>query len=515
LSAPEVNASPIRIDRSQSIGRSAGNAVVGVVGAGTMGSGIAQVAATAGHPVRLYDAVPGAAERATATILSRVRKLADTGRLAVDAQRLQISAVGSLAELAGAAIVVEAVVEDLAVKQGLFADLEAVVRPQCVLASNTSSLSPAAIGARLKYPERVVGLHFFNPVPSMPLVEVVPGPATDDKIVRRVGALAGAWGKTVVRSAATPGFIVNRVARPFYAEAWRVYEEGAAEPAVIDAVITGAGGFPLGPFALMDLIGHDVNEAVTRSVWTGFGHDPRFAPSLAQRQLVEAGRLGRKSGCGIYDYAEGGQAPAPVPASECNAPGEVGEQGDSGLRALLRRADVAVGNSGGPDGAVTLPGGALMCRSLGRPAASVASDLGSPVVIVDRTLDDEAASAIAIAASDGCSHDQRAEAIGLLQAAGLSVYVIDDAPGLILTRTVAMLVNTAVDALHRGVASAADIDTAMCLGTRYPLGPLAWGERWTLPTVLAILDGLHSTEGDPHYRASTLLRRRAIAERLM
>jgi 3-hydroxybutyryl-CoA dehydrogenase len=346
----------------------------------------------------------------------------------------------------------------------------------------------------------------------MPLVEVVPGPATDDTVVTRVSALVAAWGKTVVRSAATPGFIVNRVARPFYAEAWRLYEERAAEPAVIDAVITGAGGFPLGPFALMDLIGHDVNEAVTRSVWEAFGHDPRFAPSLAQRQLVEAGRLGRKSGRGVYDYADGARPPAAAPAGECRAPAEVVEHGDCGLRALLRRAGVAVVREGGPEGFVRLPSGVLLGRSLGRPAAAVAAELGSPVVLADRTLDDTSASAIAIAASDGCGLDQREEAVGLLQAAGLGVYVVDDAPGLIVTRTVAMLVNAAVDALHRGVASAADIDTAMCLGTRYPLGPLAWGERWTLSTVLAILDGLHGTEGDPRYRASTLLRRRAMAE---
>jgi 3-hydroxybutyryl-CoA dehydrogenase len=197
-------------------------------------------------------------------------------------------------------VVVEAVVEDLAVKRRLFADLERLVSPDCVLASNSSSLSPTAMAAGLAHPGRLVGMHFFNPVPAMRLVEIISGLATDPAVADATAELAGAWGKTVVRSAATPGFIVNRIARPFYAEAWRLLEEHAAVPENIDAVVTAAGGFRMGPFALMDLIGHDVNEAVTRSVWAAFGYDPRFAPSLAQRALVDAGWLGRKAGRGVY-----------------------------------------------------------------------------------------------------------------------------------------------------------------------------------------------------------------------
>ena len=232
---------------------------------------------------------------------------------------------------------VEAVVEDLAVKQALFADLEKVVTPGCVLATNTSSLSPTAIAAALSHPGRLVGMHFFNPAPVMRLVEVVSGLATGPEVAAAVTELARAWGKQVVRAAATPGFIVNRVARPYYAEALRLAEEQAAGQATIDAVLTQAGGFRMGPFALMDLVGQDVNEAVTRSVWTAFGYDPRFAPSLLQRALVEAGWLGRKSGRGWYRYGDGEPPPRPEAAPGRPAPSWVIEHGPSPLRTLLGR----------------------------------------------------------------------------------------------------------------------------------------------------------------------------------
>jgi 3-hydroxybutyryl-CoA dehydrogenase len=276
-----------------------------------MGAGIAQVAAVAGHPVLIVDAVPGAAARAVDTIRDKVKARVAKGRLSVDPDTLDLTAVDSVAGLAGCAVVIEAVVEDLAVKRSLFAELETVVSAGTVLASNTSSLSPTALAVGLAHPERLVGLHFFNPVPAMKLVEVISGLATAPEVANAAVDLATAWGKSVVRSTATPGFIVNRIARPYYAEAWRLHEEHAAVPENIDAVLTGAAGFRMGPFALMDLIGHDVNEAVTRSVWAAFGYDPRFAPALAQRALVEAGWLGRKAGRGMYPA---GSAPAPAPA---------------------------------------------------------------------------------------------------------------------------------------------------------------------------------------------------------
>jgi 3-hydroxybutyryl-CoA dehydrogenase len=361
----------------------------------------------------------------------------------------------------------------------------------------------------------------------MRLVEVIAGAATSPDVADRAAALVTGWGKTAVRAAPTPGFIVNRLARPYYAEAWRLLAERAAAPETVDAVLTGAAGFPLGPFALMDLIGHDVNEAVTRSVWTAFGHDPRFEPSLAQRALVEAGRLGRKSGQGVYRYGSGLGPPEAPAAPPHPAPPEVVDHGAADLQVLLARSGVTVlraeqggrqdGGHGGEHvgervrGAVELPSGALLVRCTGVLATELSARHGVPVIVADRTLDDATAGAIAVAPSDGCPDAALAEAVGLLQAAGPAVHVIDDAPGLVVTRTVAMLVNLAADALHEGVAEAGDLDAAMRLGAGHPIGPLAWAELWGAGTVHAILTALHETYADPRYRPSPLLRRRALS----
>jgi 3-hydroxybutyryl-CoA dehydrogenase len=490
---------------------------VGVVGAGTMGVGIAQVAAVAGYRVLLTDALPGAAERAVGQLRDRVKAQVAKGRLEIDPDGLEL-AMADLPGLAGCDAVIEAVVEDLAAKRALFAELEQVVGPACLLASNSSSLTPTAMAAGLVHPGRLVGLHFFNPVPAMKLVEVIAGLATSREAASRAAELAARWGKTVVRSAATPGFIVNRIARPFYAEAWRLREENAAAPEVIDAVLTGAGGFRMGPFALMDLIGHDVNEAVTRSVWTAFGYDPRFAPSLAQRALVEAGWLGRKTGRGCYSYPPGASLPAARPASPVMAPAVVTEHGTSALRPFLERSPVrvragdrATAPGGLPGGSLELPGGGLLVQCAGAAATSLAAAAGRPVIVVDRALDPVTATAVAIASSAGCPDSALLEATGLLQAADLDVFVIGDIPGMIVTRTVAMLVNLAADALACQVASAEDIDTAMRLGVSYPAGPLAWGRRWGLRAVLTVLDSLEDWYRDGHYRPSTLLRRTALS----
>ena len=500
---------------------------VGVVGAGTMGAGIAQVAAVAGQRVLVADAVPGAAERAIAKLRERVKAQVEKGRLDADPAALDLTAV-DIAGLAECNVVVEAIVEELGAKKALFAELEGIVGPDCMLASNSSSLTPTAMAAGLAHPGRLVGLHFFNPVPAMRLVEVISGLATAPEVADAAAELAAGWGKTVVRSVATPGFIVNRIARPFYAEAWRLYEEHATAPASIDAVLTGAGGFRMGPFTLMDLIGHDVNEAVTRSVWAAFGYDPRFAPSLAQHALVEAGWLGQKTGRGIYSYADPATAAAsPAPAAAATPPRAVIQHGHDPsdnskmqLRELLGRSGVAVvaGDrddtaAGLPGGLLELPSGALLVQCAGATATSLSAAFERPVIVVDRVLDPAKATAIAIAPSDGCPPAALAEAIGLFQAARLDVFVIDDVPGLIVTRTVAMLGNLAADALASRVASEADIDTAMRLGVNYPLGPLAWAREWGIGSILAILDSLENWYRDGHYRASPLLRRAALSQR--
>src|SRR3984957_5275895 len=369
--------------RAVSGGGVAGRQAIGVIGAGTMGAGIAQVAAVAGHRVLITDTFPGAAEAAVTAIRERVAAQVAKGRLTIDPGALDLTPVAAPAELAGCAVVIEAIIEDLDAKRALFAGLEAVMAPDAMLASNTSSLSPTALAAGLAHPERLVGLHFFNPVPAMKLVEVISGLATAPAVAAPAD-LAASWGKTVVRSTATPGFIVNRIARPFYAEAWRVYEEHAAAPQHIDAALTGAGGFRMGAVPLMDLIGHDVNEAVTRSVWSAFGHDPRFAPALAQRALVEAGWLGRKAGRGMYP-SDGAPAATPAPAAsspkvviEHASPAGDSEREPSPLRALLDRAGVGTvagdrddTGAGLPDGLVELTAGALLAQCEGVTATSL------------------------------------------------------------------------------------------------------------------------------------------------
>lgn len=287
---------------------------VGVVGAGTMGAGIAQVAAQAGHEVCLYDARPEAAGLALGKLDGTFQKLLAKGTLQpaeATAARERISPCADLHGLRDCDLVIEAIVEDLAVKKQVFADLENHLAPGAVLASNTSSLPITAIAAACGKPGRVIGLHFFNPAPLMPLVEVVPGMVTAPGLVDQCMELVRGWGKVPVACKDTPGFIVNRVARPFYGESIRIYEEGIAGMASIDHAIKTVGGFRMGPFELMDLIGNDVNFAVTSSVWRAFFHDPRYTPSLTQQRQVESGRWGRKTGHGYYSYADGAPVQAP------------------------------------------------------------------------------------------------------------------------------------------------------------------------------------------------------------
>lgn len=289
-----------------------GSSVIGVVGAGAMGAGIAQVAAMNGHRVILADAQPAAHQRAIDGIkASLTRDVLKGRRVQADADAIvaRISLAGGVSEMeltafAKCDLVIEAIVEDLSVKRTLFRNLEAVLHDDAILASNTSSLSIAAIGGACKRADHVVGLHFFNPAPIMPLVEIIPSIATAPDVAARIRALATAWGKTTVMASDTPGFIVNRIARPFYGEAMRMLEEGIADVATIDWAMREVGGFRMGPFELTDFIGQDVNFAVTRSVFDATFNDPRYRPSIAQQRLVEAGLLGRKSGRGFYDYAE-------------------------------------------------------------------------------------------------------------------------------------------------------------------------------------------------------------------
>jgi 3-hydroxybutyryl-CoA dehydrogenase len=383
-----------------------GDAPVAVVGAGAMGAGIAQVAAMAGHGVTLVDAVSGAAEQGVARIIGNLQRLEAKGR--IDSARLEavaerLSTVTEVRELPASALVVEAVREDPDTKRQLFAALAEHQPADALLATNTSSLSIDAIAEGLPQPGRVLGLHFFNPPPVMRLVEVVHGAGTSEETLAVAMDLMTAWGKTPVRCTSTPGFIVNRVARPFYGEAQRMLMAGVADAATIDEALRRA-GFRMGPFELTDLIGQDVNLAVGTSVWEQTGRDPRYEPVQVQRDLVAAGHLGRKTGQGIYRYAADGR----------------------------------------PVGAV--PDEARLAELVGGPVET------DPVA-----------------------------------------------------RTVAMLVNEAVDLVHRGEASAGDVDTAMRLGTNYPRGPVEWGAEIGYAVVAEQLAALDRAFPGGRYRPSPAL----------
>lgn len=497
------------------------SAVVGIVGAGVMGGGIAEVAARAGHPVRLFDAVPEAPRQAIDAIAGRLARAVEKGRLSGEqsnAMMARIVAAADLADLGPSALVVEAAAESLGVKRELFAALEQACAAEAILATNTSSLAIEAIAAELRHPERVVGMHFFNPAPLMGLVEVVSGLATRPGVAATVFETASAWGKVPVHVRSTPGFIVNRVARPFYGEALAVLAERGADAPTIDAILREAGGFRMGALELTDLIGQDINAAVSASIYEAFHQDPRYRPSLVQKALVDAGRLGRKSGQGVYDYRPDAVRPRAADAPPGMHPDCVRVSGDLGwaepLVPMIASAGVRVERDpagGHSDRHVSLPAGGQLRATDGALATQHAARLGEPVVLFDLMREPLTAGRVAMAASDGCPDDVLAEAVGLVQVLGKRVSVIDDVPGLVLMRTLAMLANEACDVVHQGIAEADAVDTAMMNGTNYPEGPLAWADRLGAATVLQVLENLASAYGDGRYRPSLRLRRRVLA----
>jgi 3-hydroxybutyryl-CoA dehydrogenase len=461
---------------------------VGIVGAGTMGAGIAQLAATAGHPVLLYDAFDGAAAKGRERIARDLAKLVERGKMqsATVARLLErLTIASSLEDLAPAGLVVEAIVEDLDVKRKLFADLEKIVSPQALLATNTSSISVTAIARDLSQPGRFVGMHFFNPAPIMKLVEVISGVATTKQAAETVSETATAWGKVAVQAKSTPGFIVNRVARPFYAEALRLYEEGVADAATLDALMTEGAGFRMGPFTLMDLIGHDVNYAVSKSVFDAYYQEPRFRPSIVQLELVNAGRLGRKTGQGFFDYADG--AEKSVPTDDQPASWDPVTDGD-----------LRPGEAGEIDGVLVLP-------THGPRAAEIAQSEDQPVIVFDY-FDAAVTKRLAYAASADVAPAVRAKFAAILAHHGVLATHIPDWPGLFVARTIAMLANEGFEAVMQGVASEAAIDAAMLYGVNYPKGPIAWSREIGLKRILSILEHISAVTGDPRYRASLALR---------
>jgi len=474
-----------------------------------MGAGIARVAATAGHPVLLFDArAAAAALTVTRSDLDRQVERGKLSRADADATAGRIAVVDALVELAPARLVIEAIVEDRAAKIALFRELEGIVAESALLATNTSSISVTAIAGGLRRPERCVGMHFFNPAPVMKLVEIVRPLAASPAAVDTVVRTAEAWGKRALIVPSTPGFVVNRVARPFYAEALRTLA-APAEPADIDAALTEAGGFRMGPFALMDLIGNDVNFAVTRSVFEAFAYERRFAPSLAQEALVDAGRFGRKTGRGFYDYSPEATMPTPRDAPAGPAPACVVAHGDLGpASALLDAAEtngIAVQRSEGREPYLDVDGVALRLTD-----GSLAAEHGArPTVLFDLALDYAACARIVISAAPG-NEAALASAAGFLQRLGKRVSILPDFPGLVVMRTVAALANEAASMLSEGVSAEA-IDLGMTLGTNYPLGPLAWAERIGWERVLRVLEHASRLLGAERYQPALAVRGFALA----
>jgi 3-hydroxybutyryl-CoA dehydrogenase len=491
---------------------------VGIAGAGRMGAGIGAVAAQAGHRVLLFDASSGAADRGRDEIAASYRNLIVRGKLSeAEAERrlARISAVTSVEGLGAAGLIVEAVVEDFGAKVDLLRSLEAVAAPDAILATNTSSLSPTALGGRLARPQRFAGFHFFNPAPVMPLVEVIATPDTDPEVIDTLMGTARNWGKTPVTSAATPGFIVNRIARPFYGESMRLLAEGAGDVATLDALMRECGGFRMGALELTDMIGHDVNFAVSQAVYEGFFHDPRYRPSQVQKELVEAGFLGRKSGRGFYDHSDGGKPVEISVMHDGDRPESIVVRGELGpaeaLVPLAEAAGIEVRREAGP-GVIAL-GDIVLALTDGRMATELSQEAGVTTAVFDLSLDYSSSTRIGIAIPDGADSNVGRRAAGFFQELGKKVSRLADVPGLLVMRTVCMIANEAIDAALHRIARPADIETAMMKGAGYPLGPIAMADHVGPARVLRVLDELAAAYPEGRYRASVLLRRSAASGR--
>jgi 3-hydroxybutyryl-CoA dehydrogenase len=475
--------------------------VAGVAGAGTMGRGIAQVLAQCGVRTLLYDAQAGAAQKGKEAIAQALGKLAEKGRLA-DPQAIveRIELVSSPQAFKPCHVVVEAIVEELGAKKSLFTALEEIVAEQCILASNTSSLSVTAMAAACQHPGRVAGYHFFNPVPVLKIVEVVDGVRTEPWVTEALTGLAKRFGHTPVRCKDTPGFIVNHAGRAFVPESLRVLSEGVADPATIDRILVEAAGFRLGPFGLMDLVGLDVAHAVMKSMYQQYFEEPKYRPSFIAEPRVAAGLLGRKSGRGWYEYSPDMQMP-PEPAAPKQKPKAVWAVAE--LRELLLELGARLEVKPSPEAV-------CFVAPLGLDTSSMALQAGldpARTVVVDPLFGFSKRRTLMV--NPATRKEARDAAHALLAADGVPVSVINDSPGFVAQRVVAHIVNVGCDIVQMRIASPEDLDRAVMLGLGYPKGPLAMGDALGPKRILAVLQAMHELYQEPRYRPSPWLRRRA------
>ncbi|MEZ5735514.1 MAG: 3-hydroxyacyl-CoA dehydrogenase [Novosphingobium sp.] len=474
-----------------------GARTLGVVGAGPMGAGIAQVGLTAGLDVILYDLSGDALDKTAGEIEKRIARMVEKGQLpqgAVEDAKSRLTLAGDLAQFAPADFVVEAIIERLEPKQELFAALEAIVADDVTLATNTSSLSVAAIAKKCAHKERVCGLHFFNPVPLMKLVEVIVAPLTSQETAERATAVTELLGKVPVTVKDGPGFLVNLQGRAYTTEGLAIVQEGVADPATVDRIMRDGAGFRMGPFDLLDLTGIDVNYPVTTFIYEGYQHDPRLKTTTLHALMADAGLYGRKTGRGFYDHSEGA---VPPPASEPS--GRV-------LRPRLAESSsewAALGDvETGEDVNLVAPVGedcSTACHRLGLdPRNTVAIDFTA----ADRKH-------LTVMAAPGGGHKAQ-EVADWLRGLGFVVEVIKDSPGFVLQRILAMVANLACELAQIGVGTPEDIDTAMKLAQNYPLGPLEWAEKLGVEKTYRIMCALQEITGSDRYRPSLWLRRRAL-----
>lgn len=484
-----------------------------VIGAGIMGTGIAQVAAQSGNTVYLFDSKKQTASAALKKLAESLQKLVDKSKITTEQLNTilkNIIPIDKVSEAASAQLVIEAIVENLSIKRSLFQELETVVSAQCILATNTSSISVTAIANGLKHPERLVGMHFFNPVPLMKLVEVISGLETNPLVAENIFQLAKAWGKVPVYARSTPGFIVNRIARPFYAESLALIQEQVAPPFVIDSCIKSA-GFRMGPCELMDLIGHDTNFSVTSSVYEANFFDKRYTPSTVQRDLVDGGLLGKKTGRGFYSYTSDNALPErSLSAKSFNTSTKDLVIHGSGtlvnffIKNLDKSGASYVRNPNSEWIGIEVCG-----RPIRQTKGETASELGKEVVVFDICPNITEKMTVAWAHSFHSTEKWIKEASSWLEILGFNPVQIQDSPGLIVARTIAMLINEAADAIQQNVCTSQDADQAMRLGVNYPQGPFEWLAHWGVKPIVNVLDSLNDFYRGERYRVSPWLRIRS------